>query len=91
MKKTAFKTEVFLTVPLTFLAFVLICLSFVTQEWVSGTGTIYSNSTREDRANSGEIRYNFGLFRGEKSRIVTSTTTYSLQSKIQFSIDQYDT
>ena len=84
MKKTAFKTEVFLTVPLTFLAFVLICLSLVTQEWVSGKGIIQTNSTRADPENFGEIRYNFGLFRGQKSRILTSTTMYSLQSEKHF-------
>jgi hypothetical protein len=79
MKKTAFKTEVFLTVPLTFLAFALVCVSLVTQQWVSGKGVYTSNSTSEE--SDGEITYNFGLFNGEKTRTRSSTVKYPLKSK----------
>ena len=79
MKKTAFKTEVFLTVPLTFLAFALVCVSLVTQQWVSGRGVYTSNSTSEE--NDGEITYNFGLFNGEKTRTRSGTKSYPLRSK----------
>ena len=78
MRKTAFKTEVFLTVPLTFLAFALVCVSLVTQQWVYGKGVYTSNSTSEE--NDGEITYNFGLFNGEKTRTRSGSTTYTLKS-----------
>ena len=79
MRKTAFKTEVFLTVPLTFLAFTLVCLSLVTQEWVSGKGIIESNSTTSQ---NGEITYNFGLFNGKKIRVRSGTIPHGLKSEI---------
>ena len=79
MKKTAFKTEVFLTVPLTFLAFALVCVSLVTQQWVYGKGVYKSNSTIEE--SDGDIIYNFGLFNGEKTRTRSGTKSYPLKSK----------
>lgn len=78
MKKTAFKTEVFLTVPLTFLAFALVCVSLVTQQWVYGKGVYKSNSTIEE--SDGDIIYNFGLFNGEKTRTRSGTKSYPLKT-----------
>ena len=86
MRKTAFKTEVFLTVPLTFLAFTLVCLSLVTQEWVSGKGIIESNSTTSQ---NGEITYNFGLFNGNKIRVRSGTIPHGLKSEISTFYSRY--
>ena len=74
--KRSFKTEVFLTIPLTFLAFGLVCASFITTEWVSGR-SIKSDS--ED-----EITYNYGLFSGHKTRSTKYTKSYELKGNSTF-------
>ena len=73
MKRT-FKTEVFLTIPLTLLVFILTCTSFVTQNWVSGEAIIKNDTDKK-------IIYNYGLFRGEKSQTNLGTIVYDLKSK----------
>ena len=73
--KRSFKTEVFLTIPLTFLAFGLVCASFITKEWVSGRSIKVES---ED-----EIVYNYGLFSGHKTRSTTYTKDYNLKGNFE--------
>lgn len=73
--KRSFKTEVFLTIPLTILAFVLTCASLITQHWVNGRAIIEGNPEFE-------ITYNYGLFKGEKIRTRAGQKSYGLKSMI---------
>ena len=79
--KRSFKTEVFLTIPLTILVFALTCTSYITQSWVSGEAKI-SNQSNAD------LQYNYGLFKGakvSKSNFLTSVE-YDIKSKLHFQV-----
>ena len=74
--KRSFKTEVFLTIPLSLLVFVLTCASLITQDWVNGEAKL-SNGT------DGIITYNFGLFKGEKVKQTFGSINFKLRGKFQ--------
>ena len=71
--KRSFKTEVFLTIPLTFLAFGLVCASFITTQWVTGKSIIENSKD--------ELSYNYGLFSGHKIRSTKYTKSYDLKGR----------
>ena len=68
--KRSFKTEVFLTIPLTFVALGCICASFLSNQWVSGSAFVENSDF--------EINYNYGLFWGQKTRITESTKSFDI-------------
>jgi hypothetical protein len=74
MQVKGFKAEVFFTIPITFLIFGLVCTSLITQEWVSGRALIVNEDDFQ-------IKYNFGLFKGEKVRTRSGTNAFPLASK----------
>ena len=74
--KKSFKTEVFLTIPLILIAFSISCTSFITKQWVIGTASI-QNTTEYN--SDYEIKYNYGLFSGEKTSSRGFTKTLQLK------------
>ena len=68
--KRSFKTEVFLTIPLTFVALGCICASFLSNQWVSGSAMVENSDF--------EISYNYGLFWGQKTRVTESTKSFDI-------------
>ena len=72
-----FKPEIFFTLPICAFIISLVCASLITDQWVTGKATL-----EDEDGSSGEIKYNYGLFRGEKEvKIPSSTNTFSLRRK----------
>lgn len=66
-----FKAEIFLTIPTSLVAFVLVCTSLISQQWVTGMATV-------DGQEEIDIQYNYGLFKGEKTRTYYDRNTNPL-------------
>merc|ERR1712117_557602 len=65
-----FKPEVFFTLPLCGLSFILACVAIVTQNWVTGR-SVPAVPTPESADNY--VDFNFGLFAGEYKYVVGAT------------------
>ncbi len=80
VKFKGFKAEVFISIPLTAMAFIMVCTSLISSQWVSGE--IKNSNATDDQQNS--ISYNYGLFSGSKTRIRSGTLEFSLKSNRDF-------